>query len=203
MKAAKPPIHDTQLTLAGIGAPAPTDRLFFAVFPDPIAAVDITHLAQTLRHQYALHGNPVWKERLHVTLYLLGDYAGLPPALIAAATEAAERVEAAEFDVTFDKVSSFVGRSRNHPLILGGGAALEPLHAFRRHLGECLTVAGLGRLLGHQFIPHVTLLYDDKDLKSRAVEPISWRVREFALVHSLLGRTEHRVLERWTLRTVP
>lgn len=203
MKTAKPSIADIQPTLGGIEAPVPTDRLFFAIFPDAVATIDITHLAQTLRHQYALHGTPVSKERLHVTLYFLGDYAGLPQTLVDEANQSAERVEAAEFDVTFDKVSSFTGRSRNHPLILSGGMDLELLHAFRQQLGECLAAAGLGRLLGHNFKPHVTLLYDDKELKSRPVEPITWKVREFALVHSLLGRTEHRVLGRWPLRAAP
>jgi RNA 2',3'-cyclic 3'-phosphodiesterase len=202
IKPAKPSTPATQLKLDSIEAPVPTDRLFFAVFPDPVAAVDIIHLAQTLRHQYALHGKPVSKERLHVTLYFLGDYTGLPQTLVADAKSAAERVEAAEFDVSFDKVSSFNGRSRKHPLILSGGEALRPLHAFWRQLGESLVLTGLGRLLGPKFTPHVTLLYDDKDLKSQPVEPVSWKVREFALVHSLLGRTEHRVLGRWPLRSI-
>jgi RNA 2',3'-cyclic 3'-phosphodiesterase len=203
MPAAKPPVPDTQLTLDSIEAPGPTDRLFFAVFPDPMAAADITHLAQTLRHQHALHGNPIPKSRLHVTLFFLGDYAGLPQSLLTAAKTAAERVEAAEFDVIFDKVSSFSGRSRKHPLILSSADGLKSLREFREQLAGRLMLTGLGRLLARQFIPHVTLLYDDKELKLRPVEPISWKVREFALVHSLLGRTEHRVLGRWPLRSTP
>jgi RNA 2',3'-cyclic 3'-phosphodiesterase len=31
------------------------------------------------------------------------------------------------------------------------------------------------------------------------VEPIEWTVTEFVLVHSLLGRTTHRVLARFPL----
>jgi len=31
------------------------------------------------------------------------------------------------------------------------------------------------------------------------VEPFEWTVREFVLIHSLLGRTEYRVLGRWPL----
>jgi 2'-5' RNA ligase len=31
------------------------------------------------------------------------------------------------------------------------------------------------------------------------IEPVEWTVREIVLVHSLLGRTEHRPLARWTL----
>jgi 2'-5' RNA ligase len=36
-------------------------------------------------------------------------------------------------------------------------------------------------------------------LEARAVEPIRWTVREFVLVHSLLGQTRHVPLARWSL----
>jgi 2'-5' RNA ligase len=51
-----------------------------------------------------------------------------------------------------------------------------------------------------KFTPHVTLLYDDRMVPEQAVEPISWRVREFVLTHSLLGKTQHVELGRWPLR---
>jgi 2'-5' RNA ligase len=45
----------------------------------------------------------------------------------------------------------------------------------------------------------VTLLYDDHLVAEHAVEPVSWVVREFALVHSLIGKTSHIVLGRWSV----
>ena len=55
------------------------------------------------------------------------------------------------------------------------------------------------RPVASQVTPHVTLLYDDVLVEERAVEPIRWTVREFVLVHSLLGQTRHVPLARWPL----
>jgi 2'-5' RNA ligase len=50
-----------------------------------------------------------------------------------------------------------------------------------------------------RFTPHVTLAYGMPWLERRPAEPACWNVREFALMHSLLGRTRHIVLARWPL----
>jgi 2'-5' RNA ligase len=51
------------------------------------------------------------------------------------------------------------------------------------------------------FTPHVTLLYDGMSVAEQPVDPISWTVGEFVLVHSLLGQTRHIILDRWPLRS--
>ncbi|MGH8283840.1 MAG: 2'-5' RNA ligase family protein [Gammaproteobacteria bacterium] len=66
-----------------------------------------------------------------------------------------------------------------------------------------MAISGLARLVKREFTPHVTLLYGNNVMKPQSIEPIGWTVREFVLVHSLLGRTEHRVLERWPLQPPP
>ena len=200
MKAAKPLLSGTSPAAGGIQAPQPSERLFFAVFPDADTATDISRLAQALRREHALRGNPTRSERLHVTLHFLGEHAGLPPALIISAKQAAERVEASAFEVRFDRVLSFPGRARKHPLVLRGGAGLQRLFAFQRQMGERLAAAGLGRFLDHPFIPHLTLLYDEQVLTSRPTEPVKWMVREFLLVHSVPARSEQQVLGHWPLR---
>lgn len=201
MKAAKPLLSGASPAAGGIQAPQPGERLFFAVFPDADTAADISRLAQALRREHALRGKPARSERLHVTLHFLGDYAGLPQALITSAKQAADRVEAPAFEVKFDRVSSFPGRTRKHPLVLRGGAGLQCLFAFQRQIGKRLAAAGLGRFLDQPFIPHLTLLYDEQVLTSRPMEPVTWSVREFLLVHSVPARGEQQVLGRWPLRT--
>ena len=73
MGALKSSPPDAQLTLRGIEAAKPTDRLFFAIFPDSDTAAKISLLAQTLRHEHALRGKLLRPERLHVTLIRLSD----------------------------------------------------------------------------------------------------------------------------------
>jgi 2'-5' RNA ligase len=49
------------------------------------------------------------------------------------------------------------------------------------------------------YTPHVTLAYGMPWIAARPVDAVSWNVREFVLMHSLLGRTRHIALARWPL----
>lgn len=191
--------------LGGFAAPPQSDRLFFAVHPDAQAAQRIVELAQSVRARHSLRGNPLRADRVHVTLHHLGDHAGLPESLIAAAREAAAKLITPPFEASFDCVASFAGRARKRPCVLRGGKddSNPALLALQGALGDRLRVAGLGRYIERRFTPHVTLLYDERTLAPESVFPIGWRVREFALVHSLLGKNEHRVLGRWSLLDNP
>jgi RNA 2',3'-cyclic 3'-phosphodiesterase len=76
-----------QSSLPGFDAePKPTDRLFFAIFPDADTAARIARLALQLRSEHGLRGTPLKQERFHVTLHHLGDYAGLNHGIVAMAT---------------------------------------------------------------------------------------------------------------------
>ena len=103
-----------QLFLVGVEASRrPTDGLFFWVLPDEAAAVDIACVAQHQSRAHGLTGKPILAERLHVSLHNIGDYAGRPRGIIAAGCEAASAVVMPSFDVAFDRVVSFGGRSGN------------------------------------------------------------------------------------------
>jgi len=176
-----------------------TDRLFLGVFLERDAAARGVDLARRLRKDLNLRGMPLAAERLHITLHHIGDYAGLPPRVIAAIRDAAATVRMDPFEVEFDRVASFSGRPGNRPLVLRGGDGLAELMKFQRGLSVAITRARVGRPVASQFTPHVTLLYDDIQVEELAVEPIRWIVREFILVHSLLGQTRHVPLARWSL----
>lgn len=184
----------------GFEPPQPTDRLFFAVFPDIATAARIAGIAQVLRSRHGLRGKPLHTDRFHVTLHHLGDYAGLPGDLVARAGQAAMRVDLPAFDVAFDSASSFSRQPRNRPFVLRGDAGVASLQELQSALGKDMAACGMGRLVEHKFTPHVTLLYDDRAVAPQPIEPIVWTVREFVLVRSLLGKTEHLILGRWSLR---
>lgn len=187
------------MQFGGFAAQPQTDRLFFAVYPDAQAAQRIVELAQSVRAAHGLRGNPLRVDRVHVTLHHLGDHAGVPESLVAAASEVAANMATPPFDVVLDCVASFPGRARKRPCVLRGGEgqANAPLLAFQAELGERLRAAGLGRYVERRFTPHVTLLYDERAVAPEPVTPVGWTVHELALVHSLIGRGQHRVLGRW------
>lgn len=176
----------------------PTDRLFFAIIPTPHAAAAIARQRGLLREAYALKGRSIGIDRLHVTLIYLGDYLGLPEDVVTAAIAAAASIKAAPFDVAFDRAMSFRGRPRNRPLVLLGDDGVTALTEFQQTLGGALQNTGLGTANSH-YTPHVTLLYDNRLVPAGTIEPISWTVSEFVLVHSLIGRTRHVPLARWAL----
>jgi len=180
-------------------APQPTDRLFFAVYPDPATAERISHLARRLLSEHGLHGNPFATQRLHVTLHYLGDHVGVPDDIVTSACAAAAATVAAPCDLRFDRVASFDRKRRKRPLVLLSGDEATPLVRMRDALGEAMVAAGLERWVSPHFTPHVTLLYDDRRLAERAVEPIGWTAHEFVLMRSVLGQTRHMALGRWPL----
>lgn len=196
-----------QLWLPGLEAPpTPTDGLFFAVFPDTNTAASISKLAQQLCAETRTRSKPLGANRLHVTLLHLGNFAGgLPPARVDAAMRAAASISMEPFTVGFESVVSFALKPRPGPLVLGGSDGVAGLHALHDALGEALRNAGFGdRAVSASvpYTPHVTLAYGIPSIATRAIEPVCWNVREFALVHSLLGRTRHIALARWPLAGV-
>ncbi|MEI7037730.1 2'-5' RNA ligase family protein [Fulvimonas yonginensis] len=187
-----------QASLAGFAARQPTDRLFFALMPPSDAAAPITTFAEALRRRLGLRGKPRPTGHLHVTLHHLGDFAGLPAQQVAAAATAAAGVATAPFEVRFDRAGSLAGRAGRHPFVLLGDADTAGPAGLQAALGARLAAAGLLRR-ERPFVPHLTLLYDARMVAPQPIEPIGWEAREFVLIHSLLGRTEYRVLGRWAL----
>lgn len=193
------PVQDT---FDGFAPPQPSDRLFLAVRPDETATTRIAVLARRLRDEHAARGRPLDQARLHVTLQYFGAFAGLPQALVAAIERVVDGIDLRAFAVAFDHVASFDGSARRRPwVLLGSEDGLARLHGLHAALGEGLAAAGV-RMAGHaRFLPHLTLLYEDRALPRQAIDPIAWIVRELVLVDSLVGRGEHRVLRRWPLPT--
>jgi 2'-5' RNA ligase len=174
-----------------------TDGLFFALFPDERAMRQLERIATQLCIRHRLASAPITPERVHVSLAGFGAHAGLPPDLVAGASDIAARIAARPFDVTFDRATSFLGRPR--PLVLCGGNGVADLIAFQRTLGDAIQTSGLGRIKP-QYTPHVTLLYDERGIEEHDIEPVRWTVREFVLVHSLRGLGRYIPLGRWQLR---
>lgn len=192
-----------QASLDGFDAPArPTDRLFFALFPDAATARQAGELAAALRAQHGLTGKPLLVERMHVTLCHLGDFVGLQPGLVDGACRAAEALHEPAFDVRLERVGSFVGRPARLPLVALGDDGVQALRAFQARLDQALRRHGALRGGAGSFVPHLTLLYDDRRVPQQAIEPLQWRATGFALVHSLLGQTRYQILGRWPLHEV-
>jgi 2'-5' RNA ligase len=177
--------------------PQTTVGLFFATYPNADAATEIDTLARGLCAHYGLKSRPRGKELFHFTLLDLSDCIGPPERVIAIASEAAGTVSMPPFTVALEHVVPF-GRSRKGPLVLAGGDGVVALVMLHQALAEAMTKAGL-RVKAKSYTPHLTLLYDRGEIARQAVETITWAVREFVLVQSLIGQGKHVPLGRWPL----
>jgi len=180
-------------------SPRPTDSLFFALFPDAATAERIESFTQKLCADHHVAGKPLATQRLHVSLHHLGNFRGLPPEAVAIAEQAATVVAMPSFELAFDHVISFKSKNAdNKPLVLGIRDKPPALKALYETLGAALRQSEFGRNIKSGLTPHLTLLYGNHQI-TQDIEPITWTVREFVLVHSLLGRTRYIVLGRWPL----
>lgn len=190
----------SQPSLFGDEPAHPTDRLFFGVFPPKPIRERIVELGEALKAREGLRGKVHQENRVHVTLFHFGDYVGLPNAIVEKAKAAAAALRFAPFETTFDRAESFSSQPRNRPFTLRGETGAVQLIAMRQALATEMMKVGLAREARTGFTPHVTLLYDDKAVDAVAVEPVSWTVKDFVLVHSHLGQSRHDHLHSWPLK---
>ncbi len=188
-----------QLSLPGMSKqPQEMHRLFLALFPDAQTAAHIGQLAQQVRDKHGMRGKPRPTDHFHVTLHFCGDFPQVPEALVRAISMAAAKTAATmpPFEVSFDRVKSFANKASNRPCVLLDDGSNAALREFHRNL-----VTAFGKARGGQeprFTPHITLLYDDHVVAEELVNPVSWTVSEFVLVHSCKGC--YNSLGHWALR---
>jgi 2'-5' RNA ligase len=182
--------------------PKLTDRIFFAIKPDAGATAAIGVLTADLKARHGMRGRPIADAKLHVTLYNLGDYPGMPQAKVARALEVAGEVAdaTAPFVVRFDTAQTFVNRARNRPFVLVGGDGVAGVAVLYKALATATLKAGLPANPA-SYTPHLTLLYDDVTVAPQSVPPVEWRTSELVLLHSQIGQNQpYKTLGRWPLQ---
>jgi 2'-5' RNA ligase len=171
-------------------------NLFFALLPPDSVRPAIERLGGTLQQAHRLRGSMIAKDRLHNTLAAVHD-AGSIMENIERAKRIGARIRYPSFPVRFDWTGSFrVGQARN-PLVLRGEDGLKPLIEFRQEV--CSQMARAGFAVTRNYTPHVTLLWADRCVEEYPIAPIGWTVKDFVLVLSVRGTSQHIHLGRWQL----
>jgi len=177
--------------------PEGPNTVFFALVLDPARSGPILELQARLRADEKLIGRPIAAARLHVTLHDLGGHDEPSVVFLDAARRAAGSISMPSFEIVFDRVRSFPRQRGKPPCVLESSGELGALTSLRHELGLAISAAGLWR---HEAAtPHMTLLYDARTVGPRPIEPVSWRVNEFALVQSFVGKGVHERLGTWPL----
>jgi len=178
--------------------PVERHHLFFAIVPDPDTAMRIERLAQRLRDEHGLKGKPLPTAHFHVTLHSIGIHDTFFERVASWAQATASTMSMPVFDVVFDHVGSFHRTVRDRPVVLLGSDGAAALKEFHGVFGTTLTRAGFTPKPS-SFTPHLTLLYDKQEVAERTIEPVRWTAREFVLVDSRVGKTQHVQVARWPL----
>jgi 2'-5' RNA ligase len=176
---------------------------FLAALPQGMAAEQMMQMAQGLRGEYALDGIARKPGQLHASLVALGTFDGLPKNLLADVADQLERIRLPQFQVQLNHVLSFRSKSRvskTHPLVLCGDEGVRGLYGLRENLARAVSLAGIKKITSN-FTPHVTLLYDQRLVDDRSVDPLVWEVESFMLLcrHVDQGRP-YTILGKWPLQ---
>lgn len=170
--------------------------LFFAICPPDAVERQAASIADDYRKAFSLSGKPRLTT-LHVTISHIGEYEELPEEIIFAAQQAGAAAESAPIAINFDQIMSF---KQAQALVLCGEGGRRQLTRLHVQLGVSMHNVGLPHNIKRDFKPHMTLLYDRKIVPSAGLDkPVSWTAPEFLLIDSLLGKTEHRIVDRWPL----
>lgn len=165
-------------------------RLFFALFPPPLIARRIAHWAE----RFGPHAAYVRADRLHITLNILDDHESFPHDTAERLIEIGDMIAAAPFMIELDQVSSGGGTIALRPRLKN-----QPLQQLAGTIAGARADAGIAGREGYRLNPHLTLLYREGRPFTETVNPFAWEVKEFTLIHSLLGHTRHIPLASWTL----
>jgi 2'-5' RNA ligase len=168
-----------------VAAPAPTRRLFFALWPD--AAMQVALAEATRAIVGACDGTPVPARNFHFTLAFLG---AVPESRLADLTPVAARVAlafqssaalSAPIGVTLDRIEHW---RKSQILCATAAAESAPAAALAATLASVLTEHGFAPDL-KPFRAHATLARKVRRVtRERDIPPVRWSFRDFHLVES-------------------
>jgi RNA 2',3'-cyclic 3'-phosphodiesterase len=168
-------------------------RLFFALWPTEA-------LRERIRTETRPITEPIGARTLaaanfHVTIEFLGE---VPDARLDAALQAGAATHGNAFNLVLDRVEAF---RRSGVLSLVPSQPPSALNELVDQLRFNLLDRQF-RLQHQSFRPHVTLVRDlRRPVPPATIAPLPWRVEEFVLVESQLGRdgSRYSVLATWPL----
>jgi 2'-5' RNA ligase len=132
-------------------------------------------------------------ERQHVTLVPLGAWRSPPEEVVARARKVCASLTIAPFRTVFDELI-VAGR-----ILLKPSETVRKLAQFQQQLAVALDSAGLIGPNGYRFSPHLTLSYRTRAREQVIVPAVSWTVRDFVLIESLVGERKQIERGRWAL----
>ena len=168
-------------------------RLFFALWPDAAARVELAALARDVAAHCGGRATP--EAKIHLTLAFLGE---TPADRLPVALQAAGSVRGERFLARLDHAGSL---SRSGVAWAGMSVVPPELEALAADLARGLRSAGFA-LEDRPFAAHVTLARRIRRRPAGApIAPITWPAQDFALVESGRRTGNYETRGSWELGT--
>lgn len=181
-------------------------RTYFTLVPPPATAQDTAHRAELIARRFGVRYTTA-AGRLHVslnTIWRANDE--VQPALIEDALDAGGAVRRPAFDLAFDRVQTWAGRSRSKT----GGRSIVPTVLVCSHgVREAQELFADIRREMHRrgmpgsdksIMPHLTLWWSHIRVPELVLDrPCRWRVDRFWLVQTVRGQRQPDYVGEWTL----
>jgi len=178
----------------------PKLKLVLAIFPDDYTAQQIRELGKSLRKMHGLPGKLRPVNHLHVSLPVPRRIVHPPETAIQRIDRACKAVASImrPFEIKFDQVMSFRGRTGNRAVVLvNNDHESDGIMILHRSLFAEFEKISFAASKTPKFKPHLTILYDQRELSPQPITPVSWRVKEIVLVLSEDGSTKYHWLGCW------
>jgi RNA 2',3'-cyclic 3'-phosphodiesterase len=178
------------------GADAPLHTLFFGLLPPPETARSARSFSEDLVRSGKAKGALRPARVLHLSLLVIDKEVAEPPPAraITALCERAGSVSQRPFSVSLNRVEAWGRPGRSGPVVALGDDGVIGVETLHRNLA-----AALGLPSWPDFNPHMTLLYGAGPSAPLRFPPMSWSVRDFALIHSFVGESRYEVVRRFPL----
>jgi 2'-5' RNA ligase len=170
-----------------------TQRVFFALWPDPPAQALLAGLSREVALESG--GRPTVPNHIHLTLAFVGEQ---PAIRVASLRRLAGVVRARAFVLALDKIGGF---QRAGIAWLGSSTPQSELLALHRDLTAALRSRGFP-VDERPYAPHLTLARRSTTVIDRPLsQPIRWRVTSLTLMASELAPSgpAYRTIAEWPL----
>lgn len=114
------------------------DAVFFGLRPPRASREAITGIGRALRLTHDLMGHSTPTETLHLSLHKLAPSADEAAWLLIEACRAVDAIRASSFEVRFDRVISFKGRSKRPLVLLPDRAGRDAVIGLWNQIGRAL-----------------------------------------------------------------
>jgi len=174
-------------------------RYFFALQPDDPASDQIDGVTRRLLRQRPWLEPPMARARRHVSLNALGRDAAPLDDWVSRAARAVARIRWPAFEVAFNRIAAFAGRSDKQALVLRGDEGVVGIDLLQSAIQAALADAALAPRRSRPFEAHLTLARGRDTSDEVFIRPVRWTVREFVLIHSYVGQARYEIAARFPL----